>query len=324
MSFFSKRKPSLEESKQAFFTCIYEGRVWHHRKKPRAHLFDYNVAMVYLDLSELETVLGLSRLWGCSKLHPASFQRRHYFGNERQSISEAVLEEIERELSIRPSGSVRLLTNLSYFGYITNPISCYYVFDGSGDDELLVALLLEVTNTPWGESCSYVLDMRSGSMSERSKVCPSVTFDKTMHVSPFMPMDMFYRWSGSLPGEKLSYRLGNYRYLETEGESGGLTAGPVTSREHAPAEHWFSAGVSFDRVPMTARNMRRLVWRYPLMTAQVLAGIYWQALRLAFKRVGFYKHPNSVGRDMSSEENAGEVREALDEFNAVAVDQSAR
>ncbi len=54
---------------------------------------------------------------------------------------------------------MRLLTNLRSLGRCFNPVSFYYCFGNSGDDsgERLLAVLAEVTNTPWGERHAYVI-----------------------------------------------------------------------------------------------------------------------------------------------------------------------
>jgi DUF1365 family protein len=74
----------------------------------------------------------------------------------------------------------------------TIPIAVYYCYDKPGGAccEYVVA---EVTNTPWGERHSYVL--------EAPAQRPLATeFDKALHVSPFNPMNMTYRWYSNAPG----------------------------------------------------------------------------------------------------------------------------
>ncbi len=259
-------------------SAIYRGEVWHRRVQPREHAFRYRVFMLYLDLDELAQLASLSPLVSLRrKIWPASFRREDYFsipGQENLGVAESVRLAVQRGLGFTPPGSIRLLTNLRYFGYLANPISCYYCFDTDG--KTLQALLLEVTNTPWGERCHYVLDCR-GDASE------AIAFDKTMHVSPFMPMDMTYQWQGNCPAEQLVFSLKNFtgRPCEnSETEAGGDKPEPV-----------FSAGVRFSRVPMSAKNLNLTLIRYPLMTVKVIAGIYWQALKLFVKRLPVCPHP---------------------------------
>jgi DUF1365 family protein len=45
------------------------------------------------------------------------------------------------------------------------------------------------------------------------------------------------------------------------------------------------------RVEINGRSLARVLARYPLMTAQVLAGIYWQAWRLRRKGAVFLPRP---------------------------------
>ena len=61
--------------------------------------------------------------------------------------------------------------------------------------------MVEVTNTPWGRRVSYVLPCDPGADIQR------IRFDKTMHVSPFFPLDMQYHWRGNTPGPGISVHL---------------------------------------------------------------------------------------------------------------------
>jgi DUF1365 family protein len=49
--------------------------------------------------------------------------------------------------------------------------------------------------------------------------------------------------------------------------------------------------LSLNGEPMTARSAQRAILAYPLMTLKVVAGIYWEALRLFLKGVSLHSHP---------------------------------
>ena len=55
---------------------------------------------------------------------------------------------------------MRLLTTPRTLGRSFNPVSFYYCFDPAG--ETVLAIVAEVTNTPWGERHAYVMDARGG------------------------------------------------------------------------------------------------------------------------------------------------------------------
>ncbi|NNE04613.1 MAG: DUF1365 family protein, partial [Xanthomonadales bacterium] len=62
-------------------SAIFEGQVRHRRLKPRVHAFNYRMFMVYLDLSELDSVFAGRWLWSTSRRALARFRREHHMGD---------------------------------------------------------------------------------------------------------------------------------------------------------------------------------------------------------------------------------------------------
>ena len=59
-------------------------------------------------------------------------------------------------------------------------------------------------------------------------------------------------------------------------------------------EKVFDATLSLQKKPMTAIQCARALTLFPVMTLKVIAGIYWEALRLFVKRTPFYSHPEKT------------------------------
>jgi DUF1365 family protein len=249
----------VKNSHQKLKSAIYSGWVEHIRYAPTQHQFQYQVFMMYLDLDEIDQVFSLSRLWSQRfAFAPAYFKRADYLGDANKPLKEEVLKRIKDVYGVDFKGSVRLLTNIRYFGYVINPISCYYCFD---EDEKLKFLVAEVTNTPWEEKVSYVLRAEEKSNTIKTE------FKKALHVSPFNPMDMTYRWHSNQPDNYLFINLG-------------------TVQEQFAV---LDANVFLKREEISAQLLRKKVIHYPLMTVKVVAAIYWQALQLVLKKTPIYK-----------------------------------
>lgn len=244
-------------------SAIYTGTLRHRRHQPREHAFSYRVFMVYLRLDKIDEVLARSRLWGRNALAVARYRREDFLGDPARPLQDEVRRRIHEETGREHHGPIYLLANLRYFGLQINPIACYYCFGEDG--ETLEHLVAEVTNTPWGERHSYVLTPEGNERVLRQR------FAKTFHVSPFNPMAMEYHWRSSRPGERLAIHLENHTRQGRE----------------------FDATLALRAEPMTARTMRRILWRFPLMTMKVATAIYWQALKLFIKRVPLYPHPGN-------------------------------
>jgi DUF1365 family protein len=245
---------------------IYEGNVRHRRTRPVRHEFRYSLYLLYLDLDELETVFRGRWFWSTRRTALARFQREDHLGDPSVSLTTSVRDLVESETGQRPDGPIRLLTHLRYLGYAMNPVSFYYCFDRTG--ERVESIVSEVNNTPWGEQHCYVLQrniISQGKLFEASHA-------KDFHVSPFMGMDQQYYWKLSEPEDCLSVHLSNF-------EQGTKL---------------LDATMTLHRRPMTTWQLARALIRYPMMTGQVFAAIYWQALRLWWKRCPFHSHPQQI------------------------------
>ena len=240
---------------------LYTGTLLHARYTPQTHQFRYKVFMPFMELESLQEATAHLPFWSTKRWAPARFVRRDFLGNENIALSEAVRQRIYKETGDQQRGPIYLLANWRYFGYQNNPIAVYYCYDPAGDH--LEYVVAEVTNTPWGERYSYVLKAPA-------EDAPLATeFDKALHVSPFNPMDMTYRWYSNAPGDDLQIQIALF-------ENG---------------ERIFDAVLSLTGKPMTASSARRAILSYPFMTLKVLAGIYWEALRLFLKGVSLHSHP---------------------------------
>lgn len=248
-------------------TCIYEGLVRHRRYLPAAHSFSYKLFYIYLDLDELDQVFKKRWFWSCKGPNLARFKRSDFLGDHNVRLKQAVIDTVEIQSSVRPTGPIRLLTHLRYFGYIFNPVNFYYCFNK--DDTHVEHIVAEITNTPWGERQIYVL-----SLDKDQHNCSRMkfVFDKIFHVSPFMPMTLKYDWRFTSPSMNLTVHMNNF-------EDGNKI---------------FDATLSLARRSFTGFNAARALVLYPFLTIKVIIAIYWQAFRLFIKKIPFHTHPDKI------------------------------
>ena len=256
---------------------LYAGTIGHHRHEPAVNSFRYQVFMLYLDLDELETVFKSRWLWSTKRINFAWFRRADYMGSPEQPLSDAVRELVDLETGSKPPGPIRLLTNLRYLFYKSNPVSFYYCFEADG--KTLHSIVAEVTNTPWGERYCYVLgqqqrvqcngehcDTLDAGNQEGEYHCFQTA--KRFTVSPFMTLDMDYWFKYSLPSEHLQVVMQNRRQ----------------------GKKLFDVELSLQGYPINSANLAKQLLKIPLMTTKVTAAIYWQALKIWLKGVPFLGH----------------------------------
>jgi DUF1365 family protein len=246
----------------AMESAIYSGTLTHRRFEPARHEFTYPLFMAFLDVDRIPELMKVSPFSSYERFNWASFRERDHFGDPALTLRERMTADAAKQGILLPDGPIFLLTNLCYLGYNFNPISLFYCYNADGELETILA---EVNST-FGESRNYWLTAANQISSPHSRIyrCP-----KAMHVSPFMPMELDYRFVLPQPGEQLMAHMN------------------TLDGEHTT----FDATLSLQRAPWSATSLRRALLRFPWVTAKVVAAIHWEALRLYFKKVPVFTHP---------------------------------
>lgn len=283
-------------------SCLYIGRVKHSRLKGGAvHHIDYPIFFSYLSLREMETV-GYS-LWPLFALDSpflsfCSLENKDHLKTWKTDKvkSENLLQRVKSFLSvnsknqINTDGKIMLLTHLTYFGYCFNPVSFYYIKkskENKQDQNEIEAIIAEVSNTPWIEQYSYILHesiegveiIKDINKQSNDDILTELTAKvmKKFHVSPFMEMDYQYTFHFSYPDENIATTI-----LLTKKETNEL---------------WFSASFNLKRLEFNPINILYVLIVYPLHTRIIQLWIHIEAIKLFFKGVPMFNHPEGTDVD---------------------------
>lgn len=249
----------------------------HRRGGDAAHAFRYPVWMLLADVDRLRELPGpwfsAGARWAPLSLRPGDLPR------PAAADGRGVRERINDRLAARglaPAGRVLVLTQPRSWGWLFNPVSFYLCYgDDAGSRSADVGpfcVMAEITNTPWDEVHTYVLAADTAGPELR------FAFPKDFHVSPFLPMDIEYRWRVRLEPDSIE----------------------IAMHLHRAGDEIFFAGLYLRAVPVTAAGLRRVAWRYPLQNVRTLARIYGQAARLWWKGAPFHPHPAKLEEAKSS------------------------
>lgn len=239
-------------------SALYEGTLVHARMGDVPHRFERHVYLHYLDLDELDAS-RLGPLLTRRVPGPVWFRERDYLDGVAGALAPKFRRLVADELGAAPAGPVRLLTTLRTWGWCFNPLSLAYLFDADG--ERVEAVVATVTNTPWGERASYVLDARAG-------LDALEPVDKRLFVSPFLSPEGSYRFRLSVPGERLTVSI-----TLTDGGAPQLVA-----------------SMHLQRLPLRTTTTARLLVQRPAMAHRVSLGIYREALALLRKGAPTVRH----------------------------------
>jgi DUF1365 family protein len=273
------------------------GQVRHTRHRPAHHAFAYPTAFLMLPMRSLvlegireqglaptrelshELVSSTDRdiLWERAPARESeptalAINRRAWFafhdadhGDGRPAETGGALAWLDALLNKEgihdATGEVWLQAFPRVLGHAFKPVSFWYAHRADGS---LAAIVAEVNNT-FGERHCYLLP--------EPQYGQTMLAHKVFHVSPFCDVQGEYR----------------FRFMRTQHNG--------QHRIVARVDHGDADGPLIDTSwsgvlePATAAALRRVMWRFPLLTLGVVARIHWHALLLWLKKVPFWRKP---------------------------------
>jgi DUF1365 family protein len=243
-------------------SALYQGVVVHQRFKPTGHRLRYRIVSLLIDLDELPDLSRRFRLLSIDRFNLFSIRQSDFGPGTPSGLRDWVAAQC-MAAGIPADGAIRLLAMPRVLGHAFNPLSVFFCYRADGG---LAATLYQVNNT-FGERHSYLIPAPSGTTMIRQSC------RKTFYVSPFMPMEMEYRFRVVPPAQRVSVVI--------DGLSGGLSG----------QGRLITASLSGRRTDLSDGALLRAFLGAPALGLKVVGGIHWEALKLWRKKVGFHTKP---------------------------------
>lgn len=229
-------------------SAIYVGSVVHTRVRPVRHRLRHRIFSLLLDLDEIPELSARLRWFSEDRFNFFGFSARDHLAGDGRALRLQVETALLAAGIDAIGGRILLLAMPRVLGMVFNPLSLYWCHDTAG---MLRAVLYEVNNT-FGQRHSYLLPVDRDAQPLRQECA------KAFYVSPFMDMAMRYRFRLRLPGERVAIAI------DVADDAGTVFNAVLAARREALTDAALLAGFL----------------RHPLLAAQVLGAIHWEAVKL--------------------------------------------
>ncbi len=249
--------------------AIAHSHIRHRRYLPNSHEFSAQLKYLCFDPDKIEEFSQKSYLWSTKRWNLLTINKHDFLnmesGNIRQKVQRILLKN--NDFIVKPDMEIRVVALPRTLGFRFNSVVFYVVFDNA---KTPCFVLSEITNTPWNERKVYIHDCRENAVQKSSYQSHQFEFKKEFHVSPFMPMDLDYRWQFSFSEEQTIIHMQLF-------QTGILQ---------------FDATMKFSLQPITLPSQQT---HYAISSVlepfKMVIGIYINAFRLWKKKIPFYRHP---------------------------------
>lgn len=236
---------------------IWRGATSHARLEPFRHHFRYPLAMIGIDLAQLEEASRKTRWLSVNSPGLFSFREGDFGARDNSGLRDWSLEQFS-SAGIAGIDRVVLFCQPRILGYQFNPISLHFGYDPAGR---LAGIIYEVHNT-FGDAHAYVAPV-TGDGPERHSA------NKRLHVSPFFDVSGQYEFRLEAPDERFKLSI---RKVGASGPD-------------------FFASMTLKRRAATSTAFARWLFGFPLSTLFTIGAIHLEALKLWMKGARYHSRP---------------------------------
>ena len=240
-------------------TALYTGYVRHTRVSQRKVSLRHKCFWISMDVDHIDAIVSKLSILSRGRFNILGFYDRDYGDGSGSPLR----EQIEQHLALagiegKPARIV-LFSMPRVLGYGFNPISLYFCMDETGAP---MAIVYEVHNT-FGQRHSYVVRVDQDSETIEQ------TAGKAFYVSPFMDMDLSYKFRIVLTAAKFNLAISAYK------QENPVIFTSLHARR-SDLDNW---------------NLMKVWVTHPLLTIKVIAAIHFHALRLWLKGIKLRLRP---------------------------------
>lgn len=250
---------------------LMKGDIMHHRFFPKKNHFNYKSTYISFPISKINELK--KTLFSLNKFNLFGFYNSDY-GDKNLDNIEGWIYRTLQENNINNIKEIVLITHPRVLGYVFNPVSFWMCLNNKNQ---LIAVLSEVNNT-CGQKHNYLCFK-----DDLKPIKPDdwIESKKEFYVSPFMKIEGKYKFRFEYSEYNMNFFI---NYIVDD-------------------KLKLSTSLKCDLQEFSNKNLLFTFLKMPFFTFKTVFLIHYQAIKLYFKSIKYYKCPKALEKNLTIGKN---------------------